>query len=963
MLKKVLYVRKDLKDFTYKGCEYMKKKVKARDLREANKQKRLNDIKNRPDEPLTAASPQTDETTTPVSDTPKIKNKKTASKIAGLKSKLVVGKDVYMTSFGNGNEAVVEQKIATSDAFKITSITDEPSLNVISADEIEFAFSSKRPFVENKNLSVANPLHSNPEIKKAKPVGGDMLGLKDMLEKRYFGKTFDDNIHIQIIHNILDIEKIIAVYATNISATLNHLIDGDDEKFLSEDFIGYMNTQNTYEVFMDPSKKSQLSASAVKNINNTRAKYETLLRTQRLGYFGFEYDGEDEELKKRIYHLIAFTGQLRQWSFHSAGGFPRAWLYNLDSPKFHQEYRDTLDFYFDKRFDDINKNFVSQNNVNLYILKETFPDCDFRKLADLYHDFIVVKTYKNMGFSVKKLREKMLELDGASRIKGTDIDSVRPKLYKLIDFCIFYDFFNDKDKSKDMVNKLRAVTSDERREMIYANEATSLWDKLGRTFLHFCDKISSWVKNAHTEEIEKYIDKEAYKTSSKVSYFSKFLYAMCFFLDGKEINDLLTTLINKFDNIGSFIETAKTLGLDVTFINEYFFFNASKLYVGELNIVKNIARMQKPSAKAKEAMYIDALTVLGRPIGMDDEEFAKELNEMVTKEIDSRTKKPKKGSAPFRNFIINNVIENRRFIYVIKFCNPENVRNLVNNTKVTEFVLGRMPAEQIDRYYKSCIDPEKNPMAEIKVQKLAEMMKNMDFTNFSDVKQKSKNPGENEKKERFKAVIGLYLTVVYRLVKNLVDVNARYVIAFHSLERDSSLYNEPVVWKEGNMKREDYLKLTDTLCVEGDNSRSQYLARNRHMRECVADDVANAKKWFIGDKFNNIVNYRNNVAHLTAVRRCDEFIDEITKIDSYFALYHYLMQRRLSRKLDPTFPNFELNYPCYAPLFKWHTYVKDMVKALNSPFGYNIPRFKALTIDDLFDRNEQEKKKSEKLDK
>lgn len=962
----------------------MKKKPKARELREANKQKRLDIIKSKPAEPVTAAAPQTDETIAPVSDTPKIKNKKTASKIAGLKSRLVVGNDVYMTSFGNGNEAVIEQKIATSDAFKITSIPDEPSLNVTSADEIKFSFSSKRPFVENKNLSVTNPLHSNPEAKKNKAVGGDMLGLKDELEKRYFGKTFDDNIHIQIIHNILDIEKIIAVYATNISAALNHLIDGDDEKLLGEDFIGYMNTQNTYEVFMDTSKNPKLSEGAVKNIKNTRAKFETLLGTQRLGYFGFEYDGKDEDVKKRIYHLIAFAGQLRQWSFHSYEGFPRTWLYNLE--KLNGEYLYTLDYYFDKRFKDINKNFVSQNNVNLYILKETFPDCDFRKLADLYHDFIVVKLYKNMGFSIKKLREKMLELDSASRIKGTDMDSVRPKLYKLIDFCIFYDFFNDNDRSEDMVNRLRAATSDERKEMIYANEATYLWNKLGRTFLNFCDKISSWVKNDHTKEIETYIDKDAYRISIKVSYFSKLLYAMCFFLDGKEINDLLTTLINKFDNIRSFIDTAKWLGLDVTFIKGYTFFNASKSYVDELNIkslrfqkqeknqsksyvdelniIKNIARMQKPSAKTKRTMYCDALTILGLPVSMGNDELEKELDDMVNKEIDPRTNKPKKGSTPFRNFINNNVIENRRFIYVIKFCNPKNVRKLVNNTKVTEFVLRRMPEEQIDRYYRSCFDTELNPMTEIKIQKLAQKMKDMDFTDFRDVQQKSRDSEKNKEKERFKAVIGLYLTVVYRLVKNLADVNARYVMAFHSLERDSSLYNEPVVWKESGEKRVDYLKLTDMLCTEGDNSRSQYLARNKHARECVTKDIDNAKKWFIGDKFNNnITKYRNNVAHLTAVRRCDEFIDEITKIDSYFALYHYFIQRQLSRKLDPTYPNFEQNYPCYAPLFKYHTYVKDMVKALNSPFGYNVPRFKALTIDDLFDRNEQEKKKSEKLNK
>lgn len=929
----------------------MKKKVKARDLREANKSKRLAEIKEKTETAKAVEiSVKAENAPAPTTNTPKIKTKKTASKIAGLKSTLVVGKDVYMTSFGRGNEAVIEQKIATSDAFKITAIPAEPSLDVTNADEIKIAFSSNRPFVDNKDLSTANPFHSSPEATKPKPIGGDMLSLKDKLEKRYFGRTFDDNIHIQMIHNILDIEKIIAVYSTSISAAINHLIDGDNEKLLKEDFIGYMNTINTYEVFMDPSKAFSPEDKRIKRINTLCAKFNTLLRTNRLGYFGFDYQNKDksynEDEVKRIYHLIGFAGQLRQWSFHSAGQFPRTWLYNLE--KLNGEYLDTLDFYFDRRFDEINKKFVEQNNVNLYILKETFPDCNFCDLANLYHDFIVIKKHKNIGFSVKKLREKMLELDNASRIKDKDMDSVRPKLYKLIDFCIFYDFHNDSSRSEDMVNRLRAATSGERKEMIYANEATYLWDKLGRTFLHFCNKISTWVKTDHIKEVEKYIDKDAYRTSSNGSYFSKLLYAMCFFLDGKEINDLLTTLINKFDNIGSFIETAKELGLDVTFSKEYTFFNDSKKYVTELNIVKNIARMSKSSSQARGTMFLDALTVLSVPIGTDDKEYAEALNAMTDDKLDPQVIKSMKGSTPFRRFISNNVIKNRQFIYVIKFCNPENVRKLVNNTKVTEFVLKRMPEEQIDRYFKSCFDTELNPMTEIKVQKLADMMKNMNFADFRDVQQKSRDPEKNKEKERFKAVIGLYLTVVYRLVKNLADVNARYVMAFHSLERDYTLY-------EGGSIGNDYLKLTDMLCAEGDSSRSQYLARNRHMRECVAQDINNAKDL-------RVKVYRDNVAHLTAVRRCDEFIDEITKIDSYFALYHYLIQRQLSKGLDPTRPNFEKNFPYFAQLFKWHTYVKDMVKALNSPFGYNVPRFKALTIDDLFDRNEP-KKDGKKLDK
>ena len=36
---------------------------------------------------------------------------------------------------------------------------------------------------------------------------------------------------------------------------------------------------------------------------------------------------------------------------------------------------------------------------------------------------------------------------------------------------------------------------------------------------------------------------------------------------------------------------------------------------------------------------------------------------------------------------------------------------------------------------------------------------------------------------------------------------------------------------------------------------------------------------------------------------------------------------------------------------KYHTYCKDLVKILNVPFGYNLGRFKAISIEPLFDRN------------
>ena len=925
----------------------LKKKVKARDLREAKKQEKIavysaaakaavgdkSAVEAKPVRPVEAAH-----------EDKAVGNKKSVNKAAGLKSTLVYDDKFYMTSFGRGNSAVVEQRIDTSD-YSVSDMNASPSLRVSEAGKINVSFSSLRQFVNAGQLSAVNPLYGGKD-KPQKKTGQDMLGLKDKLEERYFGMTFNDNIHIQIIHNILDIEKILAVYTTNIAVALDHMVDEEIDAERDE-FIGYMNTLNTYEVFMNPEKKFGAGDKRVKNITESRDKFEKLLATKRMGYFGFDYDsnGKDkhknEELKKRLYHLVAFAGQLRQWSFHGDTGInPNSWLYRLDDKKLDQEYRDTLDYYFDIRFDEINEKFVEQNATNLCILRELFPNDDFKAVADLYYDFIVIKAQKNIGFSLKKLREKMLESEEATPVKAQDMDSVRSKLYKLMDFCIFKYYTEHPEISNKNVDILRASVSDEQKESFYTDEAYRLWGIFGGQFLSFCSRINKWVTGEHQKEVLRYIDKDAYRRQSSVSYFSKLLYVMCFFLDGKEINDLLTTLINKFDNIASFINTAKELGINVSFVKDYEFFNSSDRYVPELNIVKNISRMKKPAESVKKEMYRDALAILGVPSNMSREAFDAELEKILEKKIDPKTGKPIKGGNPFRNFIANNVIDNRRFIYVIKFCNPENVRRLVNNINVTEFVLRTIPEAQIDRYYKTCIVSELNPVPDKKISELAKMIKDINFGEFRGVQQKAHTREEALEKERFKAVIGLYLTVVYLLVKNLVNVNARYVMAFHCLERDALLYGENV----GN----DYLNLSETLCSENENSRSGYLARNRRLRECVKQDISNAHTL-------KVRNYRNNVAHLSAVRNCAEYIGDITKIDSYFALYHYIIQRLLAKGTDRTAADFESRYPYFAQLFKWNTYVKDMVKALNAPFGYNLPRFKNLSIDDLFDRNEMKK--------
>lgn len=914
-----------------------KNKMKPRELREAQKKARqlkAAEIKNDA-VPAIAAMPAAE------AAAPAVEKKKSSVKAAGMKSILVSENKMYITSFGKGNSAVLEYEVDNNDYNKTQlSSEDNSNIELCDVDEVNITFSSKHGFESGVEINTSNPTHRSGE---SSPVRGDMLGLKSELEKRFFGKTFDDNIHIQLIYNILDIEKILAVYVTNIVYALNNMLgEGGDESH--DDFMGYLSAKNTYDVFTDPDE-SDLSKNIKGNIKKSLSKFNDLLKTKRLGYFGLEEPKTkdkrvSEAYKKRVYHMLAIVGQIRQSVFHDKSNELDEYLYSfidiIDS-----EYRDTLDYLVDERFDSINKGFVQGNKVNISLLIDMMKGYEADDIIRLYYDFIVLKSQKNLGFSIKKLREKMLDEYGF-RFKYKQYDSVRSKMYKLMDFLLFCNYYrNDIAAGEALVRKLRFSMTDDEKEGIYADEAEKLWGKFRNDFENIADHMNGDVikelGKADMDFDEKILDSEK-KNASDLLYFSKMIYMLTYFLDGKEINDLLTTLISKFDNIKEFLKIMKSSAVDVEceLTAGYKLFNDSQRITNELFIVKNIASMRKPAASAKLTMFRDALTILG----IDDKITDDRISEIL------KLKEKGKGIHGLRNFITNNVIESSRFVYLIKYANAQKIREVAENEKVVMFVLGGIPDTQIERYYKSCVEfPDMNSSLEAKRSELARMIKNISFDDFKNVKQQAKGR-ENVAKERAKAVIGLYLTVMYLLVKNLVNVNARYVIAIHCLERDFGLYKEIIPELASKNLKNDYRILSQTLCElcdDRDESPNLFLKKNRRLRKCVEVDINNADS-------SMTRKYRNCIAHLTVVRELKEYIGDIRTVDSYFSIYHYVMQRCITKREDDTKQEDKIKYE--DDLLKNHGYTKDFVKALNSPFGYNIPRFKNLSIEQLFDRNE-----------
>lgn len=914
-----------------------KNKMKPRELREAQKKARqlkAAEINNNA-VPAIAAMPAVEVIA------PAAEKKKSSVKAAGMKSILVSENKMYITSFGKGNSAVLEYEVDNNDYNKTQlSSKDNSNIELGNVNEVNITFSSKHGFESGVEINTSNPTHRSGE---SSPVRWDMLGLKSELEKRFFGKTFDDNIHIQLIYNILDIEKILAVYVTNIVYALNNML-GVKGSESHDDFIGYLSTNNIYDVFIDPDNSS-LSDDKKANVRKSLSKFNALLKTKRLGYFGLEEPKTkdtrvSEAYKKRVYHMLAIVGQIRQCVFHDKSSKLDEDLYSFIDI-IDPEYRETLDYLVDERFDSINKGFIQGNKVNISLLIDMMKGYEADDIIRLYYDFIVLKSQKNLGFSIKKLREKMLDEYGF-RFKDKQYDPVRSKMYKLMDFLLFCNYYrNDVVAGEALVRKLRFSMTDDEKEGIYADEAEKLWGKFRNDFENIADHMNGDVikelGKADMDFDEKILDSEK-KNASDLLYFSKMIYMLTYFLDGKEINDLLTTLISKFDNIKEFLKIMKSSAVNVEceLTAGYKLFNDSQRITNELFIVKNIASMRKPAASAKLTMFRDALTILG----IDDKITDDRISEIL------KLKEKGKGIHGLRNFITNNVIESSRFVYLIKYANAQKIRKVAENEKVVMFVLGGIPDTQIERYYKSCVEfPDMNSSLEAKRSELARMIKNISFDDFKKVKQQAKGR-ENVAKERAKAVIGLYLTVMYLLVKNLVNVNARYVIAIHCLERDFGLYKEIIPELASKNLKNDYRILSQTLCElcdDRDESPNLFLKKNKRLRKCVEVDINNADS-------SMTRKYRNCIAHLTVVRELKEYIGDIRTVDSYFSIYHYVMQRCITKREDDTKQEDKIKYE--DDLLKNHGYTKDFVKALNSPFGYNIPRFKNLSIEQLFDRNE-----------
>jgi len=888
-------------------------------------------------------------------------NRKTNAKRMGVKAVLAHGTDkLTMTTFGNGNNA----EIAFTEGNKGRGLcTPYPigkrRFSVQNIDE-EINLYGK---CEGKPLESLLP---NPAGK----VGEDYLQFKDVLEKQFFGKSFqNDNIRIQIIYLILDIQKILGMTVSDILYTLGNLQDQAKDRFgcnLNDDRVAELvKEMRPYfglfgGVFQIPSRNKPVqSTNHNENVLRCISSLRHATAHDRVDTFSWF---KDTEYSKKIFKKGEGKGE---WG--------------------------VIEDLYKKKIETVNKDFSKNSKPNLDILFDLLHAEEAQKpeITQEYYRFSILKDGKNLGINLVKVRENII--DTFSRwLRNKKYDSQRQKINVIADFLIFRALNSDRDFVEDAVSRLRLTEDEKAKENLYHKFAEKVWPRVKNGLEPYFREPKTYIlkyKSNGKGHVE-----EKWFASCKLQEnggnpFVKVLAFLCNFLEGKEINEFLTAYIHKFECIQAFIDMIHELNEEVVFTDRYALFNTkdfAKTVATELRVLASIGKMKPDLEEAKRLMYKYAIQTLGFPAGMEKYISDEWLEENVLLNAEDRKNRAKKAEVnPFRNFIAGNVIESRRFMYLVRYTKPATVHALMQNQKIVNYVLHRLPPDQIKSYAR--VFPQKFHETEATIQYLTEQLAQFSFETLIREKQAIlDNSGQrraSEAIERLKAITGLYLSVAYIAIKNIVKANARYYIAFSIFERDLRLLKEKA--KVENTKLEPpliingqkkdspftltqyYIDRDEEKNYKGDFNDVAALhahIRNtkRHFtkqwRDWLAEKIMEAKAVQNTGLLLSVA--RNQVEHLNVLRQMADYIADFRKgeqpMSSYFELFHYLLQRILLEK-----PEMNL-----APYRDWILRSgrpdRDLIQYAFVSLAYNLARYRNLTKEHRFDEVVLERVREEK---
>jgi len=928
---------------------------------------------------------------------------------------------------GKKNETILEQEI-NKDSNKKNILVNPTKFD---ANIKEVRMVSIKPEKYNETV-VNNPYY----VKDGQVVGQDYLGIKDKLEDTFFGKTYDDNIHIQIAYKLLDIRKIMGMSVGSAVFSLNNLqqrpvgenpndivgqiktdtsfdeipdnyakadkdfidilldytryfdnvfekqsISVDDKtkdilnnlkecETVSVKTVGTIDrinkndpNNNNYTIFKIGGLKIKLKGilsnvdvgtklnieGQIRRNNDYRDKKGKLCRSYSLltgAKYSISHEVYNPDTYTFNYDILRLVSYLRQAVVHNNNDDYIDWLYSIDNKKETKDILNAANKVFESQLEAFNKDFNANAQKNVYMIASVLNDSpktmfkeEIKDIYEKYYNFVLFKENRNVGINLRNIRNNIFYEDIKPNYDEKELSRERAKINTLLDYFIYQDFNNNEKLAEDVIARLQPTKQEVDKVQVYADVTKEF--KVRNPKL--VDRILSTVKNTIEAKIENFIPDNCVPSSSiKVSSLAKYVYVLAKFLDTKEVNNLLTSLINSFENIGSLVKVLKDEKGYSIYKDRFALLNQKNPFdlANDFILVKNLATMKTKLAKANvkdvknkvgKRLYCSAINLFkdkNDEVILDNQEFEDIMSEFSSNVGNKKNRRGTAGSK-IRNFLINNVIDSRRFYFIIKYYDTRRCHEIIQNENLVRFILGRedMPTDQLIRYYKTITGNECNNRNQI-IDTLVKKLKEVSFRKLLLKGERLKEIGndqDNQEVESLKSLIGLYLTICYLIVKGIVNVNSVYLLAWSAYERDMYyLYNEDMEDKNTN---HDYLKAATDFY----NNKSCYQKRHKYLIKDIEEARQNSNNL-------NYKDYRNKVCHYNICTSFMDYANNIGKVSCYFDIYNYCFQRYFAKKNDNLSTLLD-TYNCYN---------KDYLKLLNMPFAYNMARYKNLTIADLF---------------
>lgn len=952
------------------------------------------------------------------------KRTKTVAKAMGLKTVLVAEDRVVVASFAD-SKTIGDYKCAN-----IEKITDHAGKEIGGTPRMfRTEVDPRKVAIQKGGTAAAGAMSAVVDNPYAlAEVGKDYVGIKGALEKEFFGREFEgDNLRVQIAYNIIDIKKILGVHVGNI-INIFYNLNRTDEGVASEndrDLIGTLYIGNSLQEQEEhlPAEKSEGKKGefeALKKMLSDTSAYSkyfgTLFRSTR------KKTPEERELAiEHNYNVLRLLSLIRQLTVHAAinvldktNEFSESYLFDLagffDARPALKPLRRMLDEMYDSSVKKLNDSFCKNSANNLYVISRIYGEkSSVVDIVGEYYRLVMLKEELNLGLNVRHLRELIVKKH-FKELLDKGYDTYRGKIYTVMNYILYKTLLERDGLRAEMVERLRAnMDGDEGREKIYLVYADKVAAAVKPLFnaceREFIDQKYNKFKGAVKDDVARLIANIPFALkSANTDLFVKLLFVVCKFLDGKEINEMLCALINKFDNISDLVDMARASGVDMKFAPAYRMFEDSRKIGRDIRALKNVAskefsgiKKDKGSAPKKggasndavadtysEKVYLDALALLGWDIVRtekdEDGEEVKTADYRKFREVMFETKCYRRGGRESinhqaRNFVLNNVIKSKWFFYVVKYNSPSNCRRLMQNEELLRLVFDDLPDSLLFRYYRSVTAAEPTSRAQAVtalLKKLAALSAEgilTDMINMRASDYSSQEPGTE--KERKKALVQLYLMAAYQITKNLVKINTRFSIAFSVYERDHYFKND------GEVKRMSGQNLLELTCAYRKEDYKIYEKwkeeiaavvalglpkeeRNPRLRavDKILKSMHFTRPWLRridallkqteGKGASVYRQFRNKVEHLNIVRDAAELAKGV-KANSFYGVYCYCLQKSLKDEIERCLT-------CYHDeleiVFESGRYCKDLMWALDLPFAYNIARYKNLSNEYLFNERD-----------